>query len=48
LLEAIVGFGEKDPLGLFLFTWITYPITITLISFFNRNTLHFTNLNRAI
>jgi hypothetical protein len=43
-----VGFGKTDPLGLFLFTWITYPITITLISIFNRNTLHFVDLTKAI
>ncbi|MDR2369622.1 MAG: hypothetical protein LBD63_03265 [Mycoplasmataceae bacterium] len=48
LLEAIFGFGKASPLGLFIFTWITYPVTITLISFFNRNTLHFVDLTTAV
>jgi uncharacterized membrane protein YhhN len=48
LVEAIIGFGRTDPLGLYLFTWITYPLTITLVSLFNRNTLHFVDLNHAV
>jgi hypothetical protein len=48
ILEGIVGFGKHDLLGLFIFTWATYPITITLISLFGRKTLHFTNLKTAI
>lgn len=48
LLEGIYGFGSTDPLGLFIFTWITYPLAISLVSMFNRNTLHFADLNFVV
>jgi hypothetical protein len=41
MMEGIIGWGATDPIALFTFTWITYPIALTLVSCFGRNTLHF-------
>jgi hypothetical protein len=48
MIEGIIGFGKTDPIGLFTFTWITYPIALTLVSCFSRNTLQFINWTNAI
>jgi hypothetical protein len=36
MYEGIIGFGSTDPLFLFTFTWATYPISLTLLSLFEK------------